>query len=169
MSSDLDQFEQWLRERREGAKSDYENSGPRSSNPRQSDIRLGKSRAYKEVYREFLEWRYEDESGDTGESDDDHPYALAGEGGGIPSQPGCPYGEWENAIMDAVNSDAHTVELVGAADGSAQVEIDGTPMFEGVAYPPQQFTIGGCEEYLSPEGVAKLREVAESERGEVGE
>jgi hypothetical protein len=53
---DLEQFADWLNSKQEDASKEYRGSAPRSENPRQTDIALGRSRAYKTAYRGFLDW-----------------------------------------------------------------------------------------------------------------
>ncbi|WP_135666640.1 hypothetical protein [Halorhabdus rudnickae] len=62
-------FGKWLRERKEEARKQYKSGGPRSADPRQTDIQLGKHRAYKQAFQEYLdraldgeaeEWAFEE-------------------------------------------------------------------------------------------------------------
>lgn len=79
------------------------------------------------------------------------------------SEPEDPYRYWSAGLMAAVRNDAHTVELVEFETGDAQVEIDGVAMFDGLAYPSEQFNIAAGDEYqqyLTADGRAKLREVS---------
>lgn len=75
------------------------------------------------------------------------------------------YRYWSSGLMAAIHSDEHTVELVEAENGGAQVEIDGVPMFDGLAYPAEQFNIATgseYEQYLTADGRSKLRDVYSS-------
>ncbi len=79
------------------------------------------------------------------------------------------YRHWSTGLMAAVQSDEHTVELVPAETGGAQVAIDGVRMFDGLAYPTEQFNIangGEYRAYLTDDGLATLRDVAASEDGD---
>ncbi|WP_161627329.1 hypothetical protein [Halorhabdus tiamatea] len=62
-------FGKWLRERKEETREQYESNVPQSSDPRKTDIQLGKHRAYKRAYRVSLnraldgdteEWAFEE-------------------------------------------------------------------------------------------------------------
>lgn len=73
---------------------------------------------------------------------------------------------WSSALMEAVRSDDHTVELVPAEPNGAQVEIDGVPMFDGLGYPHEQFNIASGGEYrkhVTDEGIEKLREITQED------
>lgn len=54
--SDLEQFAEWLQSKAEDSSSEYRGNGPRSENPRQTDIALGKHRAYTTAYHAFFDW-----------------------------------------------------------------------------------------------------------------
>lgn len=48
------EFAKWLKQKENEARGTYK-SGPRSENPRRSDVALGSLRAYRDAYRTFLE------------------------------------------------------------------------------------------------------------------
>ncbi|AEH39492.1 hypothetical protein [Halopiger xanaduensis] len=70
---------------------------------------------------------------------------------------------WSEAIDAAVQSERHTVELVPDGNGGIQVAIDGTAVFDGMAYPREQFNIAAgsydYERYLTDDGLETVREV----------
>lgn len=54
--SDLEEFADWLQSKKKESHEEYQSDPPRSKHPRQTDIALGRSRAYKTAYRGFLDW-----------------------------------------------------------------------------------------------------------------
>ena len=66
--SDRQRYEDWLTDKLEEARRKYK-SGSRSDNPRQTDIHLGRVRAFRDARAEYLDRVYNDNNlqGDTDE------------------------------------------------------------------------------------------------------
>lgn len=79
-----------------------------------------------------------------------------------------PFRYWSTAILRAVQHDEFDVTLEPGERESIQVAINGTPMFEGLAYPPESFELADeqFERHLTDEGRAVLREVADAIGGD---
>lgn len=52
---DIVEFADWLQSKKDESQEKY-HDGPRSENPRQTDIALGRVRAYRTAYRGFTDW-----------------------------------------------------------------------------------------------------------------